>query len=161
MNLILVQFHLLFRDVFACFSDVYNFSMIIKYAFIWTEKCLKRLKTILSQLTYSRSHVNISFWPSGSKTASFSLFFILFGTFSGYVFMIFFNFSLFFRCYDLNACDFPVPMSGLHCGRPSWLAPLNFMVEIQLSEPFSTSTMKFTHRNWWIICIQTVSSRNN
>ena len=26
MNLILVQFHLLFRNVFACFSDVYNFS---------------------------------------------------------------------------------------------------------------------------------------
>jgi len=74
-------------------------------------------------------------------------------------FLFFFNFSFFLN--DLNACDLPVPMSGLHCGRPSWLAPLNFMVEIQLPEPFSTSTMKFTHRNWWIICIQTVSSKNN
>ena len=70
--------------------------MIIKYAFIWTEKCLKRLKTILSQLTYSRPHVNISFWPSGSKAASFSLFFISFGTFSSYIFYGFLNFSFFF-----------------------------------------------------------------
>ena len=73
----------------------------------------------------------------------------------------FFNFSLFFRCYDLNACDFPVPMSELHCGRPSWLAPLNFMVEIHLFKPFPTSTMKFTHRNLWITCIQTVLPKNN
>ena len=121
----------------------------------------KKIKNYFTQLTYSRPHVNISFWPSGSKAASFSLFFISFGTFSGYIFYGFLNFSFFFRCYDLNACDLPVSMSGLHCGRPSWLAPLNFMVEIQLSEPFSTSTMKFTHRNWWIICIQTVSSKNN
>ena len=95
------------------------------------------------------------------KQHPFLYFFILFGTFSGYVFMIFFNFSLFFRCYDLNTCDFPVPMSELHCGRPSWLAPLNFMVEIHLFKPFSTSTMKFTHRNLLITCIQTFLPKNN
>ena len=110
----------------------------------------------LPQLTYSRPHVNISFWPSGSKTASFSLFFYFIRDF---LWLFFYGFSFFLN--DLNACDLPVPMSGLHCGRPSWLAPLNFMVEIHPFEPFSTSAMKFMHRNWWIICIQTVSSKNN
>ena len=131
--------------------------MKIKYSFIHSTKCLLRLKTILPQLTYGRFHVSVSFWPSGSKVASFSLFLTLLGTFSSN----FWIFHSFFRCYDLNACYLPVPVSGLHCGSRSWLAPLNFMVEIHLPEPFSTPAMNFTHRSWWVTCIQTVSSKNN
>ena len=61
--------------------------------------------------------------------------------------LYFFNFSPFFRCYSLNAGKMPVPMSELHCGSPSWLVPLNFMVEIHLPEPFSTPALKVTHHD--------------
>ena len=126
--------------------------MKVKYSFLWTKNDWKPL---LPQLTYERLHNNISFWPSGSKEPFFSLFYTLLGTFSS----IFSIFHSFLRCYGLNACEMPVPMSELHCGSPSWLVPLNFMVEIHLSEPFPTPAMKFTHHDWWIICIQTISSK--
>ena len=119
------------------------------------------MKTIFTQ-TYIQSsschHILLTIWFKNS--IFFSIFYFI-RDFLWLCFHYFFNFSLFFRCYDLNACDFPVPMSELHCGRPSWLAPLNFMVEIHLFKPFSTSTMKFTHRNLWITCIQTVLPKNN
>ena len=47
------------------------------------------------------------------------LYFLFYSGLSLVIFYGFFNFSFFFRLYDLNACDLPVPMSGLHCGRPS------------------------------------------
>ena len=84
----------------------------------------------LPQLTYKRLHVNISFWPSGSRVASFFLY-TLFGTFSCIVLIV----QSFF-VFGLNASEMPVPMSELHCGSPSWLPPLNFMVEIHLTEPY-------------------------
>ena len=135
--------------------------MIIKYAFIWIEKCLKRLKTILPDLHTVVLMLTYPFDHQVQKQHLFLYFLFHSGLSLVIFFMVFWTFHSFFRCYDLNACDLPVSMSGLHCGRPSWLAPLNFMVEIHRFEPFLTSTMKFTHRNWWITCIQTVLSKNN
>ena len=43
--------------------------------------------------------------------------------------------------------------------RHDWLPWISWLVHVH--EPFSTPAMNFTHRNWWIICIQTVSSKNN
>ena len=115
------------------------------------------MKTIFTKTYIRSSPYQRIFWPSGSIAASISLIFTLPGTISGN----FWIFHSFFPCYDQNAFDLPFQMSGLHCGSPSWLAPWNFMVEIHLSEPFSTSAMKFTLHNWWTICIQTVISKNN
>ena len=94
----------------------------VKYSFIWTKKCPKRLRHIFTTThirTSSCRHMVLTSW---FKSSIFSLFFCSLGTF-----LVIFILLLFF--VGLNACDMPVPMSGLHCGGSSWLASLNFMVD--------------------------------
>ena len=52
--------------------------------------------------------------------SSFYLFFLFYSGLSLVIFFfVFLIFHSFFRSKDLNACDLPVPVSGLHCGRLS------------------------------------------
>ena len=63
------------------------------------------------------------------------LFFSIFHFIRDYL-LTFWYFFIFCR-KDLNACDLPGPMSGLHCGGSSWLAPLNFMVHAPVRTIFN------------------------
>ena len=66
------------------------------------------------------------------NSSFFSLFITSFWTISwnSYIFH-------FFCRNDLNACDLPGPMSEVHCGGSSWLAPLNFMVHAPVRTIFN------------------------
>ena len=77
-------------------------------------KIKNHFKTPINIRTSSCQHIILTIWY---KSNTFFLFFILN---SGLFLIFFFNFSL-FSCFFLNAYE-------LDCGRPSRLAPLNFIV---------------------------------
>jgi len=123
--------------------------LYVKYSFIWTKKCPKRLRTIFTTThirTSSCQHMVLTSW---FKSSIFSLFFCSLGTFSCnfYIFHYFLSDWMHVTC-PFQWVDY---IAGV---RHDWLPWISWLMH--LLEPFWTPTMNFTHPGEWITYIQTV-----